>query len=213
MDSFKLAFDSLFPFFLAFARIATIIGVNPIFSRKNLPRQARVGVILWLTIAIFPRIDYISPPNELGGFVICLLAEILVGAFFSFVFLLFNYMLYFAGEFLDMQMGLAMAKVFDPSSSTQLSISASFLNIIFVLFFFWSGAYEAYIRIIASSFDVVKIGTGFISESFLPFVIGMFNEGISLALKLTLPFIAAQFTLEIIMGVLMKMVPQCVTSR
>lgn len=208
VDSFKMVFDNLSVFFLVFARLAAIIGINPVFSRKNLPRTIRAGLILWLTIAIFPSIK--NPPvmDNAFDFAFAIMGEILVGAFFSFVFMLFNYMLFFAGEFLDMQMGLAMAKVFDPSSSAQLSLTSSMFNIIFVLFFFWSGAYHAYIKIIAGSFDLVRIGTGFISENFLPFLLGMFTEGISLAIKLTLPFIAAQFTVEVIMGVLMKMVPQ-----
>ncbi|MEG2916223.1 MAG: flagellar biosynthetic protein FliR, partial [Oscillospiraceae bacterium] len=120
----------------------------------------------------------------------------------------FNYMLIFAGEILDMQLGLAMSKVFDPGTSIQMSVTSNLLNIIFVLYFFACDAHLAYINIIADSFGVVQIGAGIVGSQFLDFVVGMFTHSINLCIKLTLPFLAAQFTTEILMGVLMKMVPQ-----
>ncbi|MEG1993835.1 MAG: flagellar biosynthetic protein FliR [Oscillospiraceae bacterium] len=208
MLSLNYAFNNLSIFTLVFARIAAILAFNPLFSRKNVPHTVRMALIFWLSIAVFPAVSQLSPPQDPASFILALFTEILIGFFFSFVFIVFNYMLIFAGEILDMQLGLAMSKVFDPGTSIQMSVTSNLLNIIFVLYFFACDAHLAYINIIADSFGVVQIGAGIVGSQFLDFVVGMFTHSINLCIKLTLPFLAAQFTTEILMGVLMKMVPQ-----
>lgn len=208
MLSFDYAFNYLSIFILIFARIAAIFAFNPLFSRKNIPNTVRVALIFWFSVAVYPAVNKINVPTNPIVFIATLFTEIFIGFLFSFVFVVFNYMLVFAGEVLDMQLGLAMSKVFDPGTSIQMSVTSNLLNIIFVLYFFACDAHLAYISIMADSFNLVQIGTGIVSENFLGFIIGMFTHSINLCIKLTLPFLAAQFTTEILMGVLMKMVPQ-----
>lgn len=208
MLSFEYAYNNLSIFMLIFARVASIIAFNPLFSRKNIPQTVRVAIIFWLSVAVVPAVGQTVTPQDPISYIAALFMEVLIGFLFSFVFAVFNYMLIFAGEVLDMQLGLAMSKVFDPGTSIQMSITSNILNIIFVLYFFACDAHLAYINIVADSFGILGVGTGVLNENFLQFIIGMFTHSINLCIKITLPFLAAQFTTEILMGVLMKMVPQ-----
>lgn len=52
-----------------------------------------------------------------------LLRELFVGLACGFVFQVYYYMLFFAGDWMDMHFGMSMAKVFDPGTSIQASMS------------------------------------------------------------------------------------------
>ena len=59
---------------------------------------------------------------------------------------------------MDMQFGLSMAKVFDPGTNMQVSVSGNFLNILFSLFIFATNSHLLLVRIFATSFQIVPAG-------------------------------------------------------
>lgn len=65
------------------------------------------------------------------------------------------------------------------------------------------------IKLFAYSFELIPAGAAAVSmEKAGPFVLALFHSVFVLAIRLTLPFVAAEFVLEAAMGVLMKLIPQ-----
>jgi len=124
------------------------------------------------------------------------------------VFQIYYYLLFFAGDLMDTHFGMSMAKVFDPGSSIQMSVSSTFLNILLMLYLFVTDSHLLMIRIFADSFQVLPAGTFTFSQDSAKFFINLFLSTFSLAIRLVLPFMAAEFVLELSMGVLMKLIPQ-----
>jgi len=135
-------------------------------------------------------------------------SELLVGLVWGVVFQSFYYMLFMAGDAIDMGMGLSMAKVFDSNTNIQMSISGNIFNLFFIMFIFVTNSHLALIRLAVSSYDIVGVGGAVMSRNLNGFIIKMFLEVSSLAIRLCLPFLAATFTVEVTMGILMKLVPQ-----
>ena len=190
-------------------RLAGMIGFNPMFSRRNVPAQLRVGLIFVLSILLAPNVST-------GSFVIVgtldvivmMLKELFVGLVCGFVFQIFYYLLFFAGDLMDIQFGLSMAKVFDPGSGIQMSVSGNFLSLLFMLYIFATDSHLLLIRIFATSFDIIAVGAVSISPDVATFIIELFMVAFSLVMRLAMPFVAAEFVLEMSMGVLMKLIPQ-----
>lgn len=193
-------------YMLVFVRMAAMIGTNPLLSRRNVPAAVRAGLIALLTFLIAPGLT-VAPMDQIT-LVLAMFKEFLVGFACGYVFQIFYYMLFFAGDLMDMQFGLSMAKVFDPGTNMQVSVSGNFLNILFSLFIFATNSHLLLVRIFATSFQIVPAGF----TAFLPHVAGyiadLFIEAFSLALRLALPFIAVEFVLEVSLGILMKLIPQ-----
>ena len=102
----------------------------------------------------------------------------------------------------------SMARVFDPGTNIQASVSGNLFNFLFILYFFSTGCHREVIRAIVASFSMVPVGTVSFSGDVGSFLAAVFVSAFALVLKLILPFIAVEFVLEMSMGVLMKLIPQ-----
>ena len=203
----SIQFDSLTTFLLVFVRITTMIAFNPILTRKNVPRQITVGLSLLITVLVSANVPTVSGITPMDV-TFLMISEAFIGFASGYIFRLFYYMIYFAGDILDMQFGLAMSKVFDPSSSLQISLSGRILEILFVLYFFSTGSHLVLIRIFATSYQIIPIGEGINLLSGASFVIEAFFSSFILITKLIVPFVITEFVLEVTMGVLMRLIPQ-----
>lgn len=200
--------QNLMPYLLVFARMGGMVGLNPMFARRNVPMRVRAAFILALTIVMVPIVGDAPEESDTLSLLVLLVLEVTVGAVCGFIFQFFYYMLFFAGDFMDLQFGLSMARVFDPSTNIQASISSNFINVLFMLYFFATNSHLILIQAFAATFRLVPLGTAQITNELSGFIISLFTSAFSLALRLALPFVAAEFVIEMAMGVLMKLIPQ-----
>ncbi|MEG1874199.1 MAG: flagellar biosynthetic protein FliR [Angelakisella sp.] len=202
-----LQFDGFQTFLLVFVRMVSMLAFQPLLARKNLPRRVVAGLALCLTILlagiVTPAPDYV--PMDMA---LAIAREVFVGFVCGFVFQIFYYMLFFVGDFMDMQFGMSMAKVFDPGTNLQISISGNVLNIIFVLYFFATGSHLVMLRLFASSYQIIPAGVEGLNLQISGLMAELFIAAFGLAIKLLLPFAVAEFTLEVAMGILMRLIPQ-----
>ncbi len=194
---------------LVFARIGGLLGMNPLFARRNVPGVIRAGLTFLLTALIAPGVTVtgLSANNSLE-LAVGMLKELFLGFACGYVFQIYYYLLFFAGDLMDTHFGMSMAKVFDPGSSIQMSVSSTLLNILFILYIFATDSHLLMIRIFANSFQVLPPGTLTFSQESAEFFVQLFIATFSLAIRLVFPFMAAEFVLELSMGVLMKLIPQ-----
>ena len=210
MEELNFIIDNLDIYLLVFARIAGIILMNPIISKANIPSMVRVAIVLCTSVLIAPVIE-VPVEFEAGtfDFLLNFCKEIVVGFLLSYVFNVFYYMLITAGDILDTNFGLAMAKVFNPATNIQSAFSSNLLSTFFILYFFATNSHITLMSVAVSSFDILPIGfEGFSLDSAAGFAIDLFGNIFSIALKLAIPFIATEFILEVSMGILMKLIPQ-----
>lgn len=197
-------------FLLVFVRMGALLWMNPIFSRKNVPMMARVGIVFSISLLLAPLQDG-AAVAALGplDLVMAMIRELGLGLLMGLVFQIYYYMLYVAGDLMDTVFGLSMAKVMDPVSSVQASTWGQMLNVLFVLYFFATGSHLLMIKLFAYSYELVPVGAYTIMlPRVTAYLLTLFNSAFILAAKLALPFAAAEFIVEAAMGVLMKLIPQ-----
>lgn len=201
--------QSLMAYILVFCRMGGMIFFNPLLLRREVPARIRVALALALTILVAPTVST-GAPTEFDNLalVFAITKELFVGILCGFIFQIYYYLLFFIGDIMDIEFGLSMAKIFDPATNIQMSISGSLLQILFSLYLFVTDSHLLMIRIFTSSYDILPLG-GLIEWSAAPgFVIDQFISVFSLVIRLGLPFIAAGFAVQIAMGILMKLIPQ-----
>lgn len=204
-----IGMQSFLVYILVFCRMGGMIFFNPLLTRQNILARFRVALVVALTIVIAPQLLDTGPESLTDlGLVFSMAKELIVGMVCGYIFQIYYYLLIFAGDIMDIEFGLSMAKVFDPGTNIQMSISGKLLEILFVLYFFITDCHLVMIRIFTSSYEIIPINGVVLSQGAASAMIQLFISVFSLAIRLILPFIAAEFVLEVVMGVLMKLIPQ-----
>ena len=193
-----------------FMRMTGCILFNPIFGRKNIPIQFQIGVTLALSMMIFTyadvKVDFAGP--FLVTFVI-LLKEIFVGFVMGATVSLFIYVVLLGGEFIDLQMGLSMSRLYDPQSGVQMSVNATFFNMMFVFMFFGMNGHLTLIHLFIDSAELIPYGqTAFASQELAAKILDVFCQCTTLGIKMAMPILGMEFLLEMGVGILMKTIPQ-----
>lgn len=196
-------------FSLIIMRMSGCVLFNTIFGRRNIPSIVKAGFIMVLSVLLYTSTDGTVPePVTITEYAVLLLKELMVGYVLGFVVALFLYVILFAGEFIDLQMGISMSKIYDAQSNASISISATFYNALFILLFFAADGHLALLQIFLSSADIVPYGAVVIEPGISNAIVDIFIQCTVFGLSFAFPIFAAEFLAEVGVGVLMKTIPQ-----
>lgn len=192
---------------MVLTRVSGIFTFNPIFGRNNVPQYIKVGASLMLTLVMVVGGDMeYTLPSGLFPFVFDMLKELLVGALLGLFVNMMLSVLALAGEIVDMQMGLSMAKSYDPTYGS-VGISTKIYDYWFVLYFFAVGGHLSYIELFAISYETIPIGFDNFNINIAYILVSYFETVLTLGVKLAMPVMAASLVTEFCVGVMMKAVP------
>ena len=120
----------------------------------------------------------------------------------------FFYIPQLAGLAIDTQMGMTMNQIYDAGSQASMSVTGSLLNVLMMLLFFAENGHHTLMRILLTSGDIVAFGAVAIGNEVLDAMLALFIECTVLAVKLSMPILAAELLGQLGMGILMKVIPQ-----
>ena len=192
---------------MVLARVSGIFTFNPIFSRNGVPGTVKAGLSLMLAVVMAVAGDFsYTMPQGLLPFVFDIGKELLVGAVLGFYVNIMLQMFSLAGELADFQIGLSMAKGYDPTFGTS-SLVTKYYSYWFMIYFFAVGGHLSYIELFATSYEGIPIGFADFNVNVLYIMVRYFETVMTLGLKLAMPIVAAELVTEFCIGVLMKAVP------
>ena len=205
-----ISWASLTTFLYIMARISGFVLLSPILGRRTIPGIFRSGMILVLSVFIYPVVDGqpVEVPSGVAVFALHILLELLLGFFLGMAVHFFLYIPHLAGLMVDTQMGMTMNQIYDAGAESNLSVSGQLLNVLMLLLFFAANGHHTLIRIILTSWDVVPLGMIVPGKAAIDAVLMLFVECTTLALKLSMPILAAELVGQLGMGILMKAIPQ-----
>ncbi|MDD4799120.1 MAG: flagellar biosynthetic protein FliR, partial [Clostridia bacterium] len=126
-----LLYSNYMVFLAIFTRMAGMLIFNPFFGRKNIPVIIKMGFAFFTTVILMgflPPNTTVQAGNALTFMLICG-KELLVGFAVGFIMQIFLSSLQVAGSFMDLQLGVGMANVYDPQSNISMALSATLLNL------------------------------------------------------------------------------------
>ena len=190
-------------------RVSGFVMFNPVFGRRGIPAFFTAGFIGLLSVSAFYAYDgAVAVPDNLIVFGLRLVAELGAGFLVSMIMRFFFYIADQGGEVVDTQMGMSMARSYDPSSLSNATTTANLLNVLMILVFFAANGHITLLRLMLTSGEIVPFGTASIGAAAAERAVELFTECALLAVKLALPILGAELLGQVGMGVLMKVIPQ-----
>ncbi len=195
---------------LIFVRVASFVYVAPFFSMSNTPRRVRAGFSFFVAVLFYqalPRQGIVY--DTLTGYTIIVLKEVITGLIIGFAANLCATVVSFAGRIADMEMGLAMASMMDPTTRQNTSITGVYYNYMVLLMLFLSGMHRYLLKALAETYTLIPInGAVFRHEALLSSLMEFLSNYIFIGFRICLPIFAVMVTLNAVLGILAKVSPQ-----
>ncbi|NLJ91075.1 MAG: flagellar biosynthetic protein FliR [Clostridiales bacterium] len=199
----------LTPFFLIFVRISCFFITAPIISFNQVPTRVKAGLALFLSLIIFQTypIENVEYQTVIGFFTL-IIREGITGIFLGYITNLCYYILAFAGGLIDMEIGFSMANVLDPATNIRATITANYYTYMVILMMLITNLHHHFIVAIIDSFKVVPLGGGQIQNNLFELAVKILRDYFIIGFRIILPFFAAILIVNVLLGILIKVVPQ-----
>lgn len=210
MDIFNFSENQIIIFLLLLTRIGAIIIFTPILGSINVPSQAKAGLIFFITIIVFPLIDFkfIDFPKSIFSYTIIIGSEVFIGFVIGFSVRLLMSAVQLAGATIGFQMGFGIVNVIDPVTSVQVSVIAQFQSLLAMLIFLSINAHHIVLNAIVTSFQLIPpLGFEFSGEM-MNILMNVMRDVFVIAVKIAAPLMATLIFISVALGMIARTVPQ-----
>ncbi|RLL51081.1 flagellar biosynthetic protein FliR [Mariprofundus sp. EBB-1] len=194
---------------LVLLRVSTLIILLPVLGHQLIPMQVKIGLIVLLTLLIFPIVQNQVPTIPINPIVFATIAiqEMLIaGAIALFAQLIFA-SAQFAGQLMSFQMGMTVANVFDPITRSQQSVLSQLTITLAMLLWVVVGAHHMFIHTLIDSFSQFPINHVWSFSAFMELTDAAALMFI-LSLKIAAPIMLLLTFVYIALGLVSRAVPQ-----
>ena len=197
-------------FFLIFLRVGAILMSMPILKSKSIPVLFKMGLALAASIILYPLLNRTAfvVPEHLGSFAVGAIGEILLGLSIGMAVNLIFVGLQLAGQISGYQMGMALARVMDPSAGEQVPLLSQFYQLFAFLIFLTLNAHHWFLKALSHSFELVPPFGFRFSGSLIEQLMGLAGNMFVITIKVGAPVIAALLLTSIAFGLIARTVPQ-----
>ena len=197
-------------FLLILVRISCFVFVAPFFGAKDVPGRVKVGLSVFVAILVFYAVPVEHTPYESEiGYAVLVLKEGITGLLIGYAAYICNSIVLYAGTIIDMDIGLSMAMVFDPSTGSQVSITGNLYNYFVLLLLVVSNMHQFILRALIDSFSLIPLGGAqFEMDSLLSAMVQYCTDLFIIAFRIVLPVFACIMILNAILGIMAKVAPQ-----
>ena len=206
---FLQSFDVLL---LVFARLLAFFMLVPVLAGVSVPVVARLSLALSVGHMVFASelVGVVEVSQNLPSYIVLVIGEVMAGLIMGFMVYLAFAVIYFAGQIIDYQIGFMMASVFDPTTQIQVPVVGNLLFFALMALFVVSGGFASVVGASVLSFQLAPVGQVFVvgNTQLLLYCLGMFGTYFSLGVRFALPIAGALFIVSVMLGILVKAVPQ-----
>lgn len=210
MVSYTFSLYDFEKFLLIVVRIASFLSVAPPFNQRGVPSRTKIGLAVFVSILVSGMID-MSQVEYTGmiGYALIVLKEGITGLMIGLAANICNSIILFAGNIIDMDIGLSMATMFDPSTNSQVTISGNLYNYFILLLLIATDMHHYILRAIMDCFEVIPLnGQVFRWDSLMETMINFMGDMFVIAFRIVLPIFVCIMILNCILGIMAKVAPQ-----
>lgn len=210
MVDYTFTYADLEYFLLILMRVTSFIYIAPFFSMSNTPRNVKIGLSFFITILLYqavPRQAIVY--DTLLGYCVIVMKEVVTGLLIGFAANLCTSVVSFAGHIADMEMGLSMASLMDPTTRNNSTITGIYYNYMVLLMLMASGMHRYLIKALAETYTLIPVnGVVIRSNALLSALLKFMADYIIIGFRICLPIFAVMIILNAVLGVLAKVSPQ-----
>jgi len=207
--NFTFALEQFELFVLILIRLASFVFAAPFFNMANVPRKVKAGFALCLTVLVYSLFpDMTVEYNGMIDYAIIVVEEMIVGILLGAVTSFCVQIIMFAGKIIDMDIGISMAQLYDPTTRMQVGIMGNFYYYMLMLLLIISGMHRFLIEAIVETYNVIPIGGVKFSGAIYSTVIQFMTDYFVIGFRIALPVFATTLLLNCILAILARIAPQ-----
>lgn len=195
---------------LILVRISCFVFVAPFYGMSNVPSRVKIGLSVLIAILIFGSVDKTAVTyTGMIGYAVIVLKEGITGLLIGLAANICNSIILFAGNTIDMDIGLSMAQEFDPMMKTQVTITGNLYQYFVLLMLLATNMHHYILRALIDSYEVIPVnGQVFNWESIASSWVQYMGDMFVIAFRIVLPVFASIMILNCILGIMAKVAPQ-----
>lgn len=211
MINYPFSIYDLEYFLLIFTRVSCFVFLAPFFSMKNTPATIRVGISFFTAMLLYQSL---TPANivefdSVLEYAVIVMKEAIVGLLIGFAASICTSIVNFAGSISDMETGLSMATLMDPTTQENTSITGVFYQYVLMLMMIATGMYRYLFGALADTFTLIPVnGAVFRGDALLTSMLGFLGDYVVIGFRIVLPVFCTMLLLNTVLGVLAKVSPQ-----
>ncbi len=198
-------------FLMILVRVATFVYIAPFFGMANTPNRVKVGFSACVAIILY---QVIQPKEALvySGvieFAIIVLKEGITGLLIGFAANICNSIVVFSGKVIDMEIGLAMASMYDPTTKSQSGLTGVMYNYFIMMLLIVTNMHHYILRALLDTFQIIPInGAVFDWSHLMTSMTTYMTDLMVIGFRIVLPVFACSMILSCILGIMAKVAPQ-----
>lgn len=198
-------------FLLILTRVSCFVFVAPFFSMKNTPANVRIALSFFTSMLLYQAItpaEYIEYSSVLE-YALVVLKEAIVGLLIGFAANICTSIVNFAGAITDMETGLSMVTLIDPTTRENTSITGVLYQYVLMLMMIATGMYRYLFAALADTYTLIPVnGAVFHTDRLLNSLLGFMTDYVIIGFRIVLPVFCTILMLNAILGILAKVSPQ-----
>lgn len=196
-------------FFLVLVRMASFVSVVPFYGESNIPVRYKLGFAVALSYIVYSLMPIEELPYSTTlEYATLVVKESIVGLMVGFSAFICNTIVLFAGRIIDMDIGLSMANLYDPTTREQVTLSGGFYQKTIMILFILSGMHLYLIGAMVDTFEIIPIGGLKFSVLLYPTLVGFLSDYFIIGFRVVLPVFAVILIANCAMGIMTKIAPQ-----
>lgn len=211
MIEFGFSIYDLEYFLLIFTRVSCFIYIAPFFSMNNTPSRVRIGLSFFTSLLLYQSLTPADAVvfDTVMEYAVIIIKEAITGWLIGFGATICVSIVNFAGSIVDMETGLSMVTLFDPTSKNNSSITGVFYQYVLMLLLIVTGMYRYLFGALADSFSLIPVnGAVFHADSLVQSMVTFLGEYVILGFRIALPVFCSILLLNAVLGILAKVSPQ-----
>lgn len=198
-------------FLLILVRISCFIFVAPFFSMKNTPANVRIGLSVMTSVLLYQVLtpaEYFAYDSVME-YAIIVMKEAIAGLLIGFAANICTSIVNFAGSIADMETGLSMVTLMDPTTRENASITGILYQYVLMFMMIATGMYRYLFAALAETYVLIPVnGAVFNTDELVEVMIRFLGDYIIIGFRIVLPVFCAILMLNAILGILAKVSPQ-----
>lgn len=211
MINLSFSFLDLEYFLLVLVRVSCFVFIAPFFSMNNTPAPVRIAISFFTSLLLYGTLT----PTEgivyetVVEYAVIVGKEAITGLLIGFSANICMAIVNFTGSIIDMETGLSMVTLMDPTSREQTSVTGVFYQYVVMMLLIASGMYRYLLGALADSFLVIPVnGAVFKGENLVAAMVLFMGDYIAIGFRICLPVFSVTLLLNAVLGVLAKVSPQ-----
>ncbi len=198
-------------FLMILVRVATFVYIAPFFGMNNTPNRVKIGFSVFLAIILYQTIQPKEVLEYSGviGFAIIILKEGITGLLIGYAANICNSIIVFSGKVMDMEIGLAMANLYDPMTRSQSGLSGTMYNYFILMLLIVTDMHHYILRALVDTYQIIPVnGAVFDWEHLMSSMLMYMTDMMIIGFRIALPIFASSMILSCILGIMAKVASQ-----